>query len=287
MIEQPLSDADAWVLSLSTSKLPVLRRTAQALYKLGEQTEVVNSRTLSAVILQDPLMTLRVFSYLAEHRRNTQLTDVTTIDRALMMIGIGPFFRDFDKLLLIEDHLMDYPKALLGLLKVITRSRRASHWAHDWAVHRHDLDVDEITLAALLHDVAEILMWCFAPTLALQVETLKIRDPHLRSVSAQVDVYGITLVELQRALVHFWGLPELLTMLMDHSGAENQRVKNVLLAVDLARHSANGWSDAAIPDDLQAIQTLLHINKDMLPMKLGVDVECLASLINPLSQPSS
>ncbi|MBP9714567.1 MAG: HDOD domain-containing protein [Sterolibacterium sp.] len=281
MIKLPLPDTDAWVLTLSKLEMPVLRRTAQELASLREHAEEVNARTLAAVILQDPLMTLRVFAYLAEHRRKTQLTDVTTIERALMMIGVGPFFRDFDSPLLIENHLKDAPKALLGLLRVITRSRRAAHWAHDWAVHRHDLDADEITLAALLHDVAEMLIWCFAPTLALEVEAIKAHDPQLRSASAQVQVLGITLLELQQAFVHFWGLPHILTKLMDHSTHENPRVQNVALAVDLARHSSQGWNDAALPDDLKGIQALLHIGADMLPMKLGVDAECLSALLPP------
>jgi hypothetical protein len=224
-------------------------------------------------------MTLRIFAYLSEHRRKTQLTDVTTIERGLMMIGVVPFFRDFDSPLLVENHLKHSPKALLGLLHVITRSRRAAHWAHEWAVHRHDLDADEITLAALLHDVAEMLVWCFAPGLALQVETMKADNPQLRSSSAQVQIFGITMLELQQAFIHFWGLPQILALLMDHSSHETPRVRNVALAVDLARHSAQGWNDPALPDDLKGIQSLLHIAPDMLPMKLGVEANLLVPLL--------
>ena len=35
------------------------------------------------------------------------------------------------------------------------------------------------------------------------------------------------------------------------------RVRNVALAVSLARHAANGWHDPAIPDDLRALAGLL------------------------------
>ena len=38
-----------------------------------------------------------------------------------------------------------------------------------------------------------------------------------------------------------------------------QRVRNVVLAVDLARHAANGWNDAALPDDYENIAKLLHM----------------------------
>jgi hypothetical protein len=216
-------------------------------------------------------MTLRVLHYIEENRRKRQTTDITTIERALMMIGIEPFFRDFQELPLVEEQLKGHPKALLGLLKVINRARKASQWAREWAMVRHDLDVDEITVATLLHDVAEILMWCFAPNLALDVRNRQAADRTLRSSTAQAEVYQVQLLDLQTQLSRLWHLPELLLTLMDHAKADSPRVKNVVLAVDLARHSANGWDDAALPDDFQAIEELLHISHDSLLRKLGIE----------------
>ena len=63
----------------------------------------------------------------------------------------------------------------------------------------------------------------------------------------------------------------ILLTLMDHAKADSPRVKNVVLAVDLARHSGNGWDDAALPDDFKAIEELLHIGHDALLHKLGVE----------------
>ncbi len=280
-IDQPLPDTDAWVLSLTSADLPIMRRTVIALGEMYENRDHINGRALAFVILQDPLLTLRVFSHLAAIRRKSQHTDITTLEQALMMIGIVPFFDAFQNLPWVEDHLKSSPRALLGLLRVINRSRRAAQWSREWAIHRHDLNTDEITIAALLHDIAEILMWCFAPQLALKVESMKASDPQLRSSSAQVEVYGITLLDLQQSLIHFWGLPELLAMLMDHTRADNPRVRNVSLAVDLARHTANGWLDAAIPDDLKALQELLRIGPDLLPKHLGIEAELLSHLLNP------
>jgi HD-like signal output (HDOD) protein len=271
MVDAPYAGLDSWVAYYSQAQMPVLRHTVIELEKLRGNAEFVNGRVLSSVILQDPLMTLRVLGYIESHRRKSQNADITTIERALMMIGIEPFFREFQNLPLVEDTLKPYPKALLGLLKVIARARHASHWARDWAIIRHDLDVDEITVATLLYDVAEILMWCFAPKLALQVRDMQVADRTLRSVTAQQTVYNITLPELQTELTRIWHLPDLLATLMDRKNAENQRVRNVTLAVDLARHSANGWDDAALPDDYSAIEDLLHISHDALMQKLGLD----------------
>lgn len=272
MIDTPFADLDSWVAYFGQARLPVLRHTVTELEKLRGNAEFVNGRVLSSIILQDPLMTLRVLAYIENHRRKSQNTDITTIERALMMIGIEPFFREFNDLPLVEDNLKPHPKALLGLLKVMARARHASRWAREWALIRHDLDIDEITVATLLFDVAEILMWCFAPTLALEARAMQANDRTLRSVNAQQMVYNIPLPDLQLHLVKMWHLPELLATLMDRKNADSPRVRNVTLAVDLARHSANGWDDAALPDDYTAIEELLHIGHEALMQKLGLEI---------------
>ncbi len=272
MIKSPFPDLDSWVMYFGEADIPVLRHTVQELDKLRERASSINARTLSTIILGDPLMTLRVLAYIESKRSKRQATDITTIERALVMIGMEPFFRDFQHIPLVEDQLKEHPKALLWLLRVIKRSRQASGWARDWGLMRKDLDVDEITVAALLHDTAELLMWSFAPTLALQVREKQNADKHLRSINAQQEVYGIALHDLQIDLARTWHLPSLLISMMNHGDEEEtQRELNVRLAVDLARHSANGWDDAALPDDYKAITELLHINHETLFKKLGIE----------------
>jgi HD-like signal output (HDOD) protein len=273
MIDHPYDNPNDWVLYFTSTELPVLRRTVAELQRMGETADSATARTIAATVMHDPLMTLRVLQYLERHRGQRQVTDITTIERALVMIGIGPFFRHFEKLPSVEDQLKNHPKAILGLLKVIARARKSAAWARDWAITRHDLDTDEITLAALLRYASEMLMWCYAPTLALEAREMHERDNRLRSADIQKQVFRLKLDELQIELAKQWHLPELLTTLMDPTKAENPRVKNVKLACDLARHSANGWDDVALPDDYEAICELLRIDNATLMKKLGLDTE--------------
>lgn len=271
MIDTPLPDLDAWVAHFGTMDIPVLRHTVQQLADLRTNAQKSNARVISSVILHDPMMTLRMLAYIEAKRSKNRKTDITTIERALMMIGMEPFFNDFQNLPQVEDHLKAHPRALLGLLKVINRARKATHWARDWAIYRHDLDVDEIVIATLLYDFAEILMWCIAPGLALRVVEKQKTNRTLRSVAVQNEIYNVPLYAIKAALAETWHLPRLLTTLMDPEHAEHPRVRNVKLAVDLARHSANGWDDAAIPDDLKAIGELLHMNHEALLHRLGIE----------------
>jgi hypothetical protein len=84
----------------------------------------------------------------------------------------------------------------------------------------------------------------------------------LRSADAQKQVLGFAGAELQRRLATEWTLPELLLNLMDPALAGTARVRNVMLAVNLARHSAQGWDNAALPDDYREIGRLLRIDAE-------------------------
>lgn len=285
MVETPFPDLDAWVAYFSQAQIPVLRHTQHQLAELRANATKSNARVISSVILHDPLMTLRVLAYIETKRSKSRSTDITTIERALMMIGMEPFFNDFQDLPLVEEQLKPYPRALLGLLKTINRSRKAMFWARDWAVYRHDLDVDEIIVATLLYDFAEILMWCFAPQLALQVIDRQKADRSLRSVAVQAEIFGIPLYQLKLALAQAWHLPQLLITLMDQQNAEHPRVRNVKLAVDLARHSANGWDDAALPDDFKGIGELLRLSDEAVLRRLGVELPVATTDANEQDQP--
>ena len=272
-LELPLDSTEAYVAHFSRQSLPVLKRTVRELDALRSEEASVSGRRIASVILGDPLMAMRVISFLERKRGATQNHDITTIDRAVMMMGITPFFREFSDMPVVEDLLANRPKALIGLLKVIGRARRAAGFARDWAVIRHDLDVDEITLAALLREASEILCWCFAPVLTEKVYALQQATPGLRSVIAQREVFGFSAQDIQATLIKAWRMPALLAALMNEADAENPRVRTVTLAASLARHSTQGWSDPALPDDFEAIGALVHMGREPLLRRLGLAPE--------------
>jgi HD-like signal output (HDOD) protein len=273
MIDFPFPGVAPWVEHFKEVELPVLRHTAHKLTELRDDAERINTRKLAAIIENDPLMTLRVFRYMAEHRSRNQSAEITTMERALMMIGTQRFYTDFQDLPIIEQQLKGYPKAMLGLLKVMARSRQAALWARDWALLRQNPTFDEIMLAALLHDFGEILMWCFAPALATRVKERQASNPSLRTASVQNEEYGVTLDEITVELSTLWGLPQLLLTLMNPANANSDNVKNVSLAVNLARHTASGWTNPALPDDFREIEALLHQGHSNFLERIGAPEE--------------
>ena len=122
LITQPLESLDSYVAFFHQQPLPVLKHTVRELQAMREHEDDINGRTVAALVLGDPLMTLKVLIHIEAHRRARQNHDITTIERAIMMMGISPFLREFSEVPTIEDQLVDYPKALVGVLRVISRS---------------------------------------------------------------------------------------------------------------------------------------------------------------------
>jgi HD-like signal output (HDOD) protein len=272
MLDHPLPEIDDWLVLFSNNSLPILRITKTRLDEMRQKIDRVDARKLAHVILQDPIMTVRVLAYIQPIRGRSLRHDITTIASAVMMAGIEPFFNHFNDLPTIEGILKGVdPHALLGVLQIIRRAQRAADYAHDWAIWRHDINMEEVRIAALLHDLAEILVWCFAPKLGLDIRAQQIAQPNMRSVDAQHNTLGLSFQDIQMALCRVWQLPELLQILINDDNIDRPRVQNVTLAVRLARHSAHGWEDPALPDDFKDIGQLLHITPEAVRQRLGLE----------------
>lgn len=248
-----------WLAHLGKAELPVLKQTARDLAALQEDEEKMTVAAVAVVTTRDPMMTVRLLRFLQGHKHRAQTTEVIQIEQALLMLGLGSFYRNLPTNLVVEDMLKAHVAALPPLLRVVHRSHRASQYAMDWAVLLHDMHYEEVRTAALMHDIAEILMWCFAPEDMLKIKAMQQDDKTLRSAHVQQQVLGFSLVELQKELAMRWGLPKLLLSLMNDVSQYREREHIVSLAINLARHSANGWNDAALPDDYLDIAALLHI----------------------------
>lgn len=272
MLDHALPDIESWTLMFSNNGLPILRVTKRRLEEMRADLDRVDARELARLILQDPIMTVRVLAFTQPIRGRSLQHDITTIASAVMMAGIEPFFNHFSELFTVEDQVKEAgPQALLGILQVIRRSQRAADYAQEWAIWRHDINMEEVRIAALLHDLSEILVWCTAPKLGLSIQEMLKSHPGMRSADAQKQALGFTFHDIQRELCRVWHLPELLQTLIDDDNAEKPRVKNVTLAVQLARHSSHGWDDPALPDDYTDIGHLLNITPEAVRQRLGLD----------------
>lgn len=270
-MQQGIKDLHGWVTFLSNTEIPVLKQTLRDLHALQENEDNASALGVSLIIARDPLMTALLLRYLQSHKRRSQTNEVLETEQALLMLGLEPFFKQVVPAVSVEEILGSHTNALIAALRVVHRSHRASSYAFDWAVRMRDLHFEEVRVAALLRDLAEILMWCFAPADMLKVKAMQDQDKSMRSGTAQEQVFGFRLKALQTELVKEWKLPVLLLHLMDSETGHQQRVQNVVLADRLARHSAHGWDDAALPDDYRDIAALLNMKIEDVKEIVGAE----------------
>jgi HD-like signal output (HDOD) protein len=262
-IRTPPRDLASWVALFEPAALPVLASSADALEELRSNEDAVDAHLLAETVANDPLMTVKLLAHIAALRRGREGGETETVTEALVMLGIPPFFRAFGPQTAAEDLLAGHPAALAGFQRVLRRAHRAARFAIGFAVHRMDHDAPVIHEAALLHDFAELLLWLRAPALALTIAERQRADPALRSAAVQRELLHVTLAELQQALMTAWRLPALLVRLADDHGASaHSQVRTVQLAIRVARHSAEGWDNAALPDDLREVGELLQLAPD-------------------------
>lgn len=258
-LETPLPDLAAWTNYFVQADIPVLAQTADMLESLRTNEDEVDANLIGESVADDPLMSLKILAHVSTHRRGRVDSDAETVIAALVLLGIGPFFREFPAQPTVEDRLSSSPQALDGLREVLRRSSRAARFALGFAAHRMDQDAAIIHQATLLHDFAEMLLWCHAPALALEIARRQQADPALRSAQVQRQVLRVELMDLQQALMRAWRLPEMLVHISDDRRAHSHQVRNVALAIRLARHSARGWHNPALPDDLAELAELLNL----------------------------
>ncbi|KQT43495.1 MULTISPECIES: HDOD domain-containing protein [unclassified Methylophilus] len=259
-----------WVAFFENADIPVLRQTARELAQLHEHEDETGARDITRVVINDPLMTFKVLTFANNHRSRHQLQDLVQVEQAIIMMGTSTFFEQIPTVPHVEEMLSKNVAALVDLIKLVVRAHRAGYFAAEFASHLMDLHAEELRVAASLHDFAEMLMWCFNPDAMSEVHKRQLADKTLRSRAVQQEVLGFKVIDLQAELVRTFNLPLLLNDLMDEQRAHLPRVRNVEFAVNLARHSADGWDNAALPDDYKDIAQLLHVDVPRVMHIVGV-----------------
>lgn len=206
------TDPDAWSARLCAEPIPVLAETVDQLTDLAlleERSGSVDAHMIADAIGGDTLMTLRVLAHLSRHRGSQQVTDVHTVTAAVVMMGIGPFFRAFPPagLRTVEDLLARSPEQLSAVRRLMARSWRIARVVTEFELQHGDSHAAALQVAALLGDSAEILLWCHAPDIARQLG----QDP---DEARQRQVLGCSMAELLQALMRHWQMPELLRTLL-------------------------------------------------------------------------
>lgn len=250
-----------WVAELKSWDAPVLQRSIRELGKLARRVEQITAGEIADVVLHDPLMTLKILRLVNGTSRSRLGNEITTVEHAVMMLGVGPFFNRLSNLKAVEDSLQPFDGALPRLMQAMSRAHHAAWQARDWAIFRADMKSEEVFIGALLYDLGEILLWAYAPVQAMQIHTLAQRKKSSLA-QAQKEVLGFDSRKLQFALAEEWRLPELMQAFMHSENTVQPRVLGVTLAAKVARLAETGWHDPQLLANYEAIAGMMHMHLD-------------------------
>ena len=263
-----VSGKSEWIAKLGPYEVPVFRRTARLLTEFAQKAPNIKNNELAAVILTDPLMTLRIL-HDANSRSSKRLgSEITTVEHAILRLGMNAFFEKYGSLPTVEEALANQPKALQAAYEFWQHGYHASWQARDFAVQHLDTQAEEVEIATLLANVADLLLCLKAPKAAIKLRRLRRK---LRPAMAEVEVLGDSLDSLQQGILAAWRMPEEHCEMLAASQKPKSRQLMLRSALAIERLAEQGWWHkelAVVFDDIagilgrlpQQIASTVHIN---------------------------
>lgn len=245
-----------WIERMSSKALPAMALTRQRVLQLLDSPNTTHA-DLQRIIARDPGFTLaifRQFSALPYPPREP----VTNLAHAIALLGIEPTTRADRQLPNLDKQLTG--KARSSLYDCYSRAGHAAWYAYNWG---HDLRLgnpEEMAIAALLHELGEMLLWTYADSEMERVKTLVRRG--MRQATAEEAILGFTLQQLSLQLAEQWNLPPLTGQALQPTGAFQIRSLAVMLASALARESRNSWRSEQTAELIELAAALNGLEPD-------------------------
>jgi len=209
---------------------------------------------LSDVIHRDPGFTCHLFSRAnGLHHRHFGMP-VTTVEHAMMMLGLKRIEAIAETLPLFDPLKGEQA----GLSRTHGRAFHAAHYAKAWARLRADMVPWEVFAATLLYPIGEMAVWYFQPDRAEEIEDLVHGAEHKSREAAQRHVLGFSYEELSAELARHWKLPLLLHDSLRPQNGGKPRVRLILVAQQLARAAERSWYSQRVLSCLEEVSELVH-----------------------------
>ena len=272
-----MKSTQAWVTYLSKVELPVLANT---LRQINELTDSTNSTVneLANVILNDAQLTSQVLRLSNTVFYNQTRTQVSTVSRAITLIGFDSVKSMAISSLLVDTLLQKNDRP--HLLRCLARAIHAAVQARCLLPKRNEQALEEVFIGALLMNIGELAFWSCETEQASELEALLEQDEP--PVEAQKKVLHTTFTEITRGLVDAWSLGPFIREVVAPGKANSVASSLVRHSVEMARVSEDGWSGREMDQLLEQIGKDIDENpatvRDQLKVNAGEAAKVAVSL---------
>lgn len=256
-----------WLEKLTPETFPVLRHSRDVLANMERDIDTITDDAIARQIYHDPFLMSNLLRRVAKLPRRGLAGEVTTIDHAVMMLGMQPFFRWVKGLPVLEDTLRGKAPVMQRLLTVLSCSYHAAQQAWQWSLLRKDINADEVFVATLLQNRVAWAGWLLLPGEMLLIEQYMRRE-RVDFASAFSRHTDYLYEDVQIQLAKKWGLPDVYTDFMH--GHNAVRGQGAVLALKLAEVSQRGWWQPQVETVIEQVAEWLHHPVDEITAKIHI-----------------
>nr|WP_242533446.1 HDOD domain-containing protein [Niveibacterium umoris] len=254
--------AQGFIARIRERDMPAFGQTVNAIREVAGD-ERASAHALAGIILHDAALTAKVLKLANSAYFNPARAHISTVSRALVVLGFDAVANIALSLLLIDAMLKGGVRQ-----RVVAEMARAFHaavQARTFASLAGDPNTEEVFITALLARMGEMAFWCFGDEAASSLDGAMITG--VPAEVAEQNVLGYRLRQITLGLVKEWRLGGLLISVIEQGERGGPREKNVVLAQSLARAAEAGW-DA--PQTRQVLeQVAKHLDRpldEILPL---------------------
>ncbi len=244
----PLKGLKNWVTKLSRQDMPVVGQVIRELSELAGRDDA-DINQLADVILHDPNLTSQVLRVANSVYYNYTTSPISTVSRAIVLIGFKGMRAICISALVIENFLKKGPRE--RLLQMMAQAFHAATQARSLMVELKDDRAEEVFIAALLYHLGEMAFWASdtqnEPNAALLDD-----DPSVRK-DAMDEILGTSFKAITLELAKQWRLGETLEKALYPDRTSDPAITAVLLGEQLSRVALKGWDTPAANDLLDQI----------------------------------
>jgi len=248
-------DLAEWIERIRGREMPVFAHTVDALRRIVGD-ERASASVLAQVILKDAPMTTKVLRLANSAYFNQSHQGVSTVSRAIVVLGFDPVAQLALSVALIDSLLGGGVRSRIH--REMARSFHAAVQAR-WAIRRRgEQQGEEVFIAALLSRVGEMAFWCFGGEQA-QALSRCLDQGKMRDEEAQQVVLGFSLRHLSAGLVREWKLGSLVAAALEGDARSRGPERAVVLGHRLARAAEAGWDSQAARQVLREVADYLGL----------------------------
>ena len=227
-----------WLAFLSEKNLPILNRTKLEVQSLINQAQLSITQYATPMLF-DAGFSARLFRHVNRQRDTAGKNPLTTLDNALSHLGQGAFQTFLNNTPLLEGQKLS-DKNQKGYMRTMANACHAALQAKNWAQQRNVMQPEETQQAALLQNIPELMLWCYADDAMAQIEFLHYvkKKPY---ESAAKEVLGCGMRELGTAIAEKWYLPEMAQDGLRSRQDDYTLATGVSLAAELSRVVSQNW----------------------------------------------